>query len=469
LVALSQLSEAETVRFHTESVTGSFRYVMEVISTNKDGFIATVATTGAASGRFRRAPPPNGEDAMNQSSRHYGGATGFGRRSFLGAVVATLAAAKWTAARAATPPIRIGYSMARTGPFAMAARGSLEDNYILWAEQVNAAGGLEVKGTRRKIELIGYDDHSDIETAVRTYEKLMASDKVDLVLAPWGSNFVFAVAPLANKYGYPLLSPTGTSMKLQAMKLPYFFASCWTAPQSMRAVADLLASKKVKSVVIGHMNDLFGLECDQALPPLLKERGIAVLDDKGFPLGVKDLSIVLQSYKAAKPDAFVGMTYPEESFLAVAQSKEIGFNPKAFYIAIAPAFPFFKQRFGVDTEGVIGFGTWTPNQSAEAKQYFDAYVARFKQSPDFDATGFVRSMLQVLQQSIESVGLDRKAIRDYIASHRFKTLIGPISYKDGAIDRVSGTIGQWQNGSYQLVWTPTHATRPFEYPKPVWR
>ncbi len=31
----------------------------------------------------------------------------------------------------------------------------------MWAEQVNAAGGLNVKGKKRKIELIGFDDRSD--------------------------------------------------------------------------------------------------------------------------------------------------------------------------------------------------------------------------------------------------------------------------------------------------------------------
>src|ERR1700678_39155 len=124
--------------------------------------------------------------------------------------------------RAEDAPVRIGFSIARTGPNAVAAQGSVEANYTLWSEQVNAAGGLDIKGQKRKVELVGYDDQSDVETAVRTYEKLMADDKVDFVFAPWGSNFAFTVAPLANKYGYPLLSATGSPKKLLDMKLPYF-------------------------------------------------------------------------------------------------------------------------------------------------------------------------------------------------------------------------------------------------------
>lgn len=43
-------------------------------------------------------------------------------------------------------PIRIGYAIARTGSWAAGAQVSREPNYLLWAEQVNAAGGLVVKG-----------------------------------------------------------------------------------------------------------------------------------------------------------------------------------------------------------------------------------------------------------------------------------------------------------------------------------
>jgi branched-chain amino acid transport system substrate-binding protein len=66
--------------------------------------------------------------------------------------------------RAQDKPIRIGYSMSRTGPWTGGAQVSQEPNYILWADQQNAAGGLDVKGVRRRIELISSDDRSEVET-----------------------------------------------------------------------------------------------------------------------------------------------------------------------------------------------------------------------------------------------------------------------------------------------------------------
>ena len=136
------------------------------------------------------------------------------RRQLLQSAAALSVASLAPAIHAQNKPVRIGYAMARTGPWTGGAQVSQEPNYLLWADEVNAAGGLNVKGVKRPIELISSDDRSDVETCVRTYEKLMGSDKVDLVLPPWGSNANFAVAPLANRFGYPFLAPTALSRKL---------------------------------------------------------------------------------------------------------------------------------------------------------------------------------------------------------------------------------------------------------------
>ena len=170
-------------------------------------------------------------------------------------------------------PVRVGYAIARTGPWTGGAQVSQEPNYLLWAEQQNAAGGLNVKGVKRPIELVSSDDRSDVETCVRSYEKLMGSDKVDLILAPWGSNANFAVAPLANRFQYPLLAPTALSRQLVAMKLPYFFLLLQQPAPMAEALVDMLKANKVKSVALIYVDDLFGLENFAAFKVALQGSG----------------------------------------------------------------------------------------------------------------------------------------------------------------------------------------------------
>ena len=374
-----------------------------------------------------------------------------------------------TPALAQEPPVRIGYAIARTGPWAAGAQVTQEPNYLLWAEQVNAAGGLNVQGKRRKVELVGFDDRSETETVVRTFEKLMGSDKVDLILPPWGTGANFAVLPLIQKYGYPMLAPTATGRKLLDLKNPYFFAMLQQPDRMMGALADFLAANGVKTAAVVYVDELFGLENLGALEAALKAKAIDIIEKKSYPLGVKDLSPVLRDFKARNPDAFIGITYPPDTFLVTGQAREIGFNPKVFYAAVGSAFPVYKQRMGDAVEGVSGLGTWNPRTSAPAKAYFDAHVAKFQKEPDRWASAHAWAGLQILQQSVEKVGLDRKALREHIASNEFDTIIGKIRFKDGENIATPGIVSQWQKGEFEVVWPTARATAPALFPKPAWK
>jgi len=323
---------------------------------------------------------------------------------------------------------------------------------------------------RRPIELVSSDDRSDIETCVRSYEKLMGSDKVDLILPPWGSNANFAIAPLANRYGYPMLAPTALSRKLVDMRLPYFFSLLQQPDKMMGALVDMLKANGVKTIAIVYMDDLFGLENFAALNNALKNTGIQVVERKGYPLGVKDLSPVLRGIKDLNPDAFIGITYPPDTILASKQAKEIGFNPKFFYASVGTAFQLYKNVMTpAGAEGVLGMGSWNGKTSAAAKAYFDAHAKKFGgKEPDRWASGHCWAGLEVLTESVAKVGLDRKALRDHIAKNEFKTILGNIHFEGSEVS-VPGTVSQWQNGEFEVVWPAKLATAKLNPSKPVWK
>ncbi len=366
-------------------------------------------------------------------------------------------------------PVRIGYTMSRTGPWTGGAQVSQEPNYLLWAERQNAAGGLDIKGVRRKIELISSDDRSDVETVVRTYEKLMGSDQVDLVLPPWGSNANFAVAPLANRFGYPFLAPTALSRRLVEMKLPYFFLLLQQPKTMCDAIVEMFKANGIRSVACIYVDDLFGLENYAAFKVALQGSGINLVEDKSYPGGVKDLLPVLRSIKDKNPDAFVGFTYPPDTILASRQSKEIGFNPKVFYASVGTAFPLYKNVMTVTgAEGVMGMGSWNSKTSPGAKAYFDDHVASQKKEPDRWASGACWAGLEILTQSVKLHGLDRKAIRNYVANTTHKTILGDIRFAGSENVGTPGTIGQWQNGEFEVVWPQARATAKLNTQKPTW-
>jgi len=384
------------------------------------------------------------------------------------AAVGPVGLAHLSLATAQGAPVRVGYAIARSGALAAGAQATQEPNYLLWADLQNAAGGLNVAGRRRPIELIGYDDRTDVETCVRTYEKLMGSDKVDLVLPPYGSNANFAVAPLATRLGYPFLAPTVLSRQLIQMKLPYYFTLIQQAEPMIGALVALLKASGVKTAGVIYLDDLFGLESHAALKTAAREAGIAIVEEKSFPLGVKDLSPVLRSMKDKSPDAFLGFTYPPDTILVSKQSKEIGFNPRIFYVGVGTAFPLYRSVMGAGAEGVMGMGSWNSKSGAGAKAYFDAYVKRFGKEPDRWASGAGWAALEILTAAVGQAGLDRKAIRDYVADREHDTILGKVRFNGSENVGTPGTVSQWQKGEFEVVWPRTNATAPLMAAKPAW-
>ena len=231
-----------------------------------------------------------------------------------------------------------------------------------------------------------------------------------------------------------------------------------------------LKASGAKSAAVIYVDDLFGLENYAALKVALAGSGISLVEDKSYPLGVKDLSPVLRSMKDKNPDAFIGLTYPPDTILASKQAKEVGFNPKFFYASVGTAFQLYRNVMQAGAEGVLGMGSWNGKTSAGAKAYFDAHVKKFgaAKEPDRWASGAAWASLEILTAAVAKVGLDRKAIRDYVAGGEHNTILGKIKFAGSENVGTPGTVSQWQRGEFEVVWPKANATAPLVPQKPAW-
>src|SRR3954468_18848519 len=89
-------------------------------------------------------------------------------------------------------PIKIGFSMELTGPFAVVGKTGLLA-FKIWEEEINAKGGL----LGRPVKLVYYDDQSNPSLVPGIYTKLIDVDKVDLLVSSYGTNLVVPAMPVA--------------------------------------------------------------------------------------------------------------------------------------------------------------------------------------------------------------------------------------------------------------------------------
>ncbi|MGD8984380.1 MAG: amino acid ABC transporter substrate-binding protein [Desulfobacteraceae bacterium] len=370
--------------------------------------------------------------------------------------------------------IRIGQAIALSGPLAGGVAIAGGRIYVMWVEEVNKNGGIYVKeyGKKLPVELIRYDDKSDIGTMTNLLEKLIVQDKVDFVFPPWGTAWLFAAAPVANKYGYILIGGPGGALKLKELSLPYFFQVLNFSETQAPALADIFKEVGVKSAAVIYRGDLHGVEYGDAMVPYFKKKGIDVKMKKSYPPGIKDLSPLLKEAKSLGVDAFCAASYPPGGMLLTGQALELGINFNALFITVTPFSPnLYRDTFGSNAvQGVMGGGAWNAKTSPGAKEFVDKFVARFKVEPDYWGGLYYWSSLQHFQQAIEKAGtLDQKKIRDIMAKERFETALGPFWYdRNQYFVNHPGEIGQWQNGVFEVIDPGKKRTAPPLYPKPAW-
>ena len=364
----------------------------------------------------------------------------------------------------AADPVRIGYTMARTGLFAAAAP-SQEQAYELWRDQVNADGGLDVVGERRPVEFVSYDDESDPAKSAQLYERLITSDDVDLLLAPWGTPHHLNVAGIAEQYGFPIVGNTAASVAIREVQPGNIWFPTSAIPDQIGPeLAAMLGYSGITSVSIISNVLPFSQENLSFLTPALKKAGIEIRMSENYPPDISDMTPLIIQIKAADADAVLALTYPADAFLYMGQARELGVEADLQFLLIGPTIDAFGKAFGPAADGVVTLAHWSPEQSAwpRAKPFFDAYVAKFGQEPDYLDSALAYMSVEILQQAVAPAGLDKDALRAAITDGTFDTINGEVRF-DCVQNSVTPTaFVQRQGDKVQLVWPKDIATAPLQ-------
>jgi branched-chain amino acid transport system substrate-binding protein len=390
------------------------------------------------------------------------------RRAFVGGITAALLALTAGMASAqADKPLRIGFSMARTGMLANATPSQM-NTYELWREQTNAKGGMDVGGVRRKVEFVVFDDQSKPEQAVRIYEKLITDDKVDLLLAPWGTPFHLAIAPVLEKFKFPMVGNTAASVALRQVKPGYIWFPTSAIPDRIGAeLTAMLKTQNVKSVAVLSNVLPFTKEIKNFLEPELKKAGIEIKVSTEYPPDISDMTSTLTQIKQANVDAVLALAYPGDSVLYAKQAKELGLNQPFQFVAIGPSDAFFPKAVGAaSAEGVVTIAHWSPRAEWKGSQaFYDAYVKKFGEDPDYLNSALAWMSLEILETTVAKTGLDKAKMRDMISSTTFDTINGKVKF-EGVQNVITPTaFVQTQKGKLQLVWPASMASSKFEAKK----
>ena len=222
--------------------------------------------------------------------------------------------------------IKIGVNMELSG--AAAGYGQQEKNGIeLAVQEINAKGGVNVNGKKKKIKAIYRDNKSSTSTSASVAAQLTSQDKAVALIGPATTNAGTATIPTANKANVPFLSASATAPDFTLDKKgkvqPYVFRACfkddYQGITAAKFAYDTLKAKKV-AILADNSSD-YGTGITKAFKKVFKGQVVAT---QYFQAGDKDFNSILTSIKSKNFDALYIPAYYTECGTIIKQAREAG-------------------------------------------------------------------------------------------------------------------------------------------------
>lgn len=383
------------------------------------------------------------------------------RRALLGGIAAGALAQSLPlrAIAQSGPPIRVGSTLALTGPLAATALIHKITGEI-YVENLNKRGGL----LGRPVEWIMRDDQSRADVARTIYEQLVTVDKVDLLMGPYATGPILSAMGVAQRYGKAIIHHTFGIPNLAKYDMHFPTWAIGANPQDTfpATLFDGLAAGPKPPKTIAIVTSKFPSVQFMSIGAreVAKKRGLREVLFLDWEFGNRDFGPIASRVKDAKPDfLWVGAIGLEGNQLIDAM-KKIDYTPEQhFYLYPAPG-PMAKSPDAKNALAATIFEQHPPfTNNPGAAEFVKQFNERAKaqglpdESVETQAAASFAAW-QVLEAAVRATkSTDDKQIAAWLKANPVETIQGRLrfngtnNYGDDLM-----VVKQVQNGRWVVVW-----------------
>jgi len=361
----------------------------------------------------------------------------------------------------------LGGTLALSGRYAEPA-GRYLNAWKLYVDELNQRGGL----LGHKVELKILDDKSDTRTAIESYEKLIAVDKVDLLVGPYSSAITDAVANVMEVYKRPFVATGASSKAIWERGRKYVFGGPVVIAQDYQKGALEFAKEiGVKRIAVIGEGSLFPRQITEGTLAWAKKLDLEVVFLQSYHKDEKDFTALLKKIEASSAEAIFSNSYFADSVAQLRQMRELGINVKMFAGTVGPALPKFTEELGETAELVLGFAAWEPKPilgHPGITQFIEKHEKRYGVKPSHHSAAAYSGM-QILEAAVKhTASLEPQRVRDALASITVETIVGRYKPDPQGLSTIEGLTFQIQNGKRVIVWPKQMAEAKYILPVPRW-
>ena len=304
----------------------------------------------------------------------------------------------------------------------------------LAVEEINEAAGKTV------FRVVYEDDRMTAKDGVNAFQRLNSQVDPSVVIGPFGSSVVLAVAPLANQSETVIISASATADSI-ADAGDFVFR---ITPPNSKQGADIAEfaydnlSKKYAAVVF-QRND-YGQTLRDAFVQKFEAKGGKVVAVEGVPSETTDFRPVVTKIKALNPDIVFFPVHSQEGTILLRQASDLGLDVD-FISADGAMTTELIEGAGEASEGVyfstLGLGYGQADEDIASFQ--SAFSSKYGKSADAYAP-YYYDVTKLVYTAVSDVGDDPIAVRDYLYSlnggNSFNGITGPTRFDaNGEVDK----------------------------------
>jgi branched-chain amino acid transport system substrate-binding protein len=381
-----------------------------------------------------------------------------------------LGAFGWTGDTAAQNKVRIGVVLPLSGQFALGGQ-NVKRGYDLAVEEINTTGGVKALGGAQ-VELVYADNQGKQDVAIGETERLIQQENVAAIMGSWHSPTTIAGTQAAERNKTPWIIEVSSADIILERGFKYVtrvnVKASWygEAPVDFLDYAKSTLKQKVERVAIMYTDDDWGrASIAKGTKEALKKRGYEIVEEIAYPSSSQDVTTYITKIKAARPDALVITSFPNDAVLVGRTMEQLSVKvPIAVGVSSGYALPSFISSLGPAAEKWFVVGGWNPDIPG-AKPLAEKYKEKFNVDMNEHAALAYQTALTLKEAIEQAKSTDREKIND--ALHQLKIMPGPLlvmPYKGIEFDAAGQNpharelILQVREGRLVTVWPEAYAS-----------
>jgi branched-chain amino acid transport system substrate-binding protein len=354
-------------------------------------------------------------------------------------------------------PIKVGLSTQLTG--ALAEFGTNQKvGFELAVDQANKAGGVEVGGKKRKVELTILDNRSDPSTAAQQARSLILKNGVQALVGPCAPDFVVPQGLIAERQRVPYVAtcvPQRAFLGGNKAGWKYSWASFFDEQSQATNMAKAAASAPSnKKIVLFTDTEPDGKTERPLYQEAIKGQGLKLVGDYTFPPGTTDFSSFINKAKRAGAQLVIAQMIPPDAIALVKQMKSLSFKPAALDISKGADIAGWPKVMGPLADGTIMDQEFLPEANESSKYVQAALYPKDKVQPAVAAGASGYSAMQILFAAMKKAGSsDPQKVNKALAGLKISTAQGEVQFGENHVNQtpVIFAITQYQGGKLVYI------------------